>query len=618
VTTIIEPHAPITLAEADLRPRGTVHPSPTDWRDQTLYFLLPDRFSDGGEAERPMFDYQRPDEHRIPDKGAWMAAGKSWQGGTLKGIQSKLPYLKTLGVTTLWIGPLWKQRTELDTYHGYAIQNFLDIDPRFGTRQDLRDLVDAAHEMGMYVLLDIIYNHTGNNWFYDNNGEPRTTMPYRAYAPYPVHSWRSGDGEPIERIIAPNDGVFPLEFQNFDWYNRKGQIGNWDAAGWENPLHPDVEFRRGDFFDLKDLNSEREDVLNALVKVYQYWIALSDCDGFRIDTVKHIGWETSRRFCAAVREYAEAIGKDNFFFLGEVTGGEYLAKSYLDIFGRNLDAILDIGAPKARLAGLVKGTLPAQWYFDQYTAHDLLGGHRETGRYHVSILDDHDMVGNPKRRFSAGNDSPAKYEQAAHAVAVMLLTLGIPCIYYGTEQALNGSQDSHDYTIEPHLSFEDRYIREAMFGAAFGSYETCDCHFFNPNHPTYLRIAALSRIRERQDFVGMALRRGRQYLREITSDPEKPFIQTKAGEIAAWSRIMLEQEVVVALNTHPVESRRAYINVDVTLNPAGKKLQVLYQSDWSDEELRSPPTSQTLAVTNIRGRSAICVELPPAGMMILA
>jgi len=66
-----------------------------------------------------------------------MQAGKIFQGGTLRGITSKLDYLRDLGVTCLWIGPVWKQRADLETYHGYGIQNFLDVDPRFGTRQDI-------------------------------------------------------------------------------------------------------------------------------------------------------------------------------------------------------------------------------------------------------------------------------------------------------------------------------------------------------------------------------------------------------------------------------------------------------------------------------------------------
>ena len=114
----IEEQAPRALDAASLTPRGRVFPSPIHWRDQVFYQLLPDRFSDGGEATRPMFDYRHPGQFAAPDKAAWMAAGNRFVGGTLKGAQSKLDYLQELGVTTLWINPPWRQRTELQTYHG--------------------------------------------------------------------------------------------------------------------------------------------------------------------------------------------------------------------------------------------------------------------------------------------------------------------------------------------------------------------------------------------------------------------------------------------------------------------------------------------------------------------
>jgi len=316
-------------------------------------------------------------------------------------------------------------------------------------------------------------------------------MPYRSEPPYPIHGWRSSEGDSTEDIETNDDGVWPREFQNFDWYTRAGQIGRWDATDGENPLHPDVEFRKGDFFNLKDLNLSRSDTLAALIKVYQYWIALSDCDGFRIDTVKHLPWEVSRNFCGAIHEYAESIGKENFILLGEVTGGSKMAHSYLEIFGRNIDAVLDIGEPTNNLAGMVKGLVPPSQFFRHFGGHDELGSHRETGRYHVSILDDHDMVGrNGKHRFNANNHISSRYAQVAHAVGVQLTTPGIPCVYYGTEQAFDGTESRHDYDIEKELNSEDRYIRESMFGGSFGAFETAGCHFFNPNHPSYLRIAA--------------------------------------------------------------------------------------------------------------------------------
>jgi glycosidase len=614
---VLEPSAPSKIAAADINPRADVHPSPADWRDQILYFLLPDRFSDGREDQRPLFDRGTPEQFRVPDKRAWMEAGRNFQGGTLKGIASKLGYLQALGVTALWLGPVWRQRPELQTYHGYGIQNFFEVDPRFGTRQDLRDLVDAAHARGMYVLLDIIYNHTGNNWFYALNGTPRDTAPYRFQPPYRVHGWRSGTGGSVAGISSLEEGVWPEEFQTVDWYTRAGQIGRFDPEPWEDPLHPDNEFRRGDFFDLKDVDLHREDALSALIRVYQYWIALSDCDGFRIDTVKHTPWEGSRHFCGAIHEYAESIGKEYFWLLGEVTGGAEMARNYLEIFGRNIDAVLDIGAPALQLGGMAKGLTDPRAFFDLFRGHDSLGSHRETGRYHVSILDDHDMVGRGKHRFAAHNGTPGRYQQVAHAVGAQLTTLGVPCLYYGTEQALDGTEDRHDFSIEPERSFEDRYIRESMFGGSFGAFETGGCHFFDPEHPTWLRIAAIARVRNRRDRIGLALRRGRQYLRD-TSFLGRPFAIPARGELVAWSRILFDQEVLAALNTHGTEGRGAQVTVDASLHPAGSTMTVLYHGAWSDAELRDPPRNQTVPVQHHNGRASVRIDLAPAGMAILA
>ncbi|MGF1515454.1 MAG: alpha-amylase family glycosyl hydrolase [Elainellaceae cyanobacterium] len=629
MTTPIEAELPRSLAQASLKPRGKVHPSPATWRDQVLYFLLPDRFSDGKEGDRPLYDPSRA--QKAKDLQAWAAAGKQFQGGTLNGIRSKLDYLQGLGVTTLWIGPIWRQRSDSETYHGYGIQNFLDVDPRFGTRQDLRDLVDAAHDRGMYVLLDIIYNHSGNNFFYDQNGAPVEAEPYRPWPPYPVHGWRSKDGssislsEPLEDI---DDGVWPQEFQNLDYYTCAGKIVNWDVASWEDFMHPDVEFRRGDFFELKDINLTREETLCALIEVYQYWIALSDCDGFRIDTVKHLPWEASRDFCGGVSEFAESIGKENFLLLGEVTGGAQIARNYIEIFGRNIDAVLDIGEPTLRLADFIKGQIPAREFFQQFGGHDELGNHRQLGRYHVSILDDHDMVGRPQKyRFAANNPIDTLDQQIAHAVGVMLTTLGIPCIYYGTEQGFDGAEASGAAAAaEDDHYYEDRYVRESMFGGSaypdrtpFGAFQTAGYHFFDPSHCTYRYIAAIARVRNADDSVGLTLRRGRQYLRPIRTDASgsdvyggSSFRDSQAGELAAWSRLLFRQEVLVVFNTHATEARRADVMVDFGMTPPGSQMTYRYRSD----ALQS--AGETVTVQELDGVAFVSLQLPAAGMAILA
>jgi glycosidase len=620
MATIIEEAPARTLSEADLRPRGQVFPSPVNWRDQILYQLLPDRFSDGREAQRPLFDRNRPEQFNASHKPAWMAAGNKFNGGTLKGIESKLDYLQNLGITTLWINPPWKQRLDLQTYHGYGIQNFLDIDPRFGTRQDLRDLVDAAHDRGMYVILDVIYNHSGSNWFYRDevDGHPKAKMPYRFSPPYPVHGWRSAQGHSIPKPESMDDGVFPEEFQNLDWYNRAGMITHWEALGWEDPMNPLVEFRRGDFFELRDFNLEREDVISALARVYQYWIALSDCDGFRVDAVKHVSPRSSRKFCDAIHGFAESIGKDNFLLVGELTD-DSMVRGYLDIFGRNLDAVLDIVMAPTRLSATVKGLAPPQEFFCLYDEKTLAGSQRQLGIYHVSVLDDHDMSSRPRKERVAAHSEPLphRYEQVAHAVGVMLTVPGIPSIYYGTEQAFDGSQDYHDYGIEAEHAYIDRYIRECMFGGKFGAFGTEGCHFFNPNHPTYLRIAAITRIRNRSDSIGKTLRRGHHYLRE-TSFCDRPFVVPEAGEVIAWSQVLYVTEVLMALNTHGLEQRGAFVTVDRSLHPVGSTLLVLYRSDWSDDHLRHPPQAESLPVQECQGRAVVRVDLSPSGMVILS
>jgi len=617
MVTKIEKAAPRQLTEVDLQPRGRVFPSPMNWRDQFLYQLLPDRFSDSREDQRAQFDYNNPTRFRTQDKASWMAAGNKFNGGTLQGIASKLDYLQGLGVTTLWINPPWKQRIDLQTYHGYGIQNFLEIDPRFGTRQDLRDLVDAAHDRGMYVLLDVIYNHSGSNWFYQDeaDGSPKATMPYRFSPPYPVHGWRSSRGESISQSSSIDDGVFPEEFQNLDWYNRLGMIVHWEASAWEDPMNPNVEFRQGDFFELRDFNLENSEVIAALARVYQYWIALSDCDGFRVDAVKHVSPSASRKFCDAIHGFAQSIGKDNFLLVGELTD-DSMVRGYLDIFGRNLDAVLDIVAAPNKLTAMVKGLSHPGEFFCLYDENTLAGSQRQLGSYHVAVLDDHDMSSRPgKHRFAAHSDVPNRYTQVAHAVGVMLTMPGTPSIYYGTEQAFDGSESRHDYSIEPEHAYVDRYIREAMFGGKFGAFETEGCHFFNPTHPTYLRIAAIARIRNRQDGVGKALRRGHHYVRE-TSFCDPPFALAGAGELVAWSQILYVTEVLMALNTNGTEERGAFVTVDSALHPIGSTMQILYRSDWSDGELQHPP-DPTLTVESCQGRAVVRVDLPAAGMMIL-
>lgn len=546
----------------------TWHPSPFDWRDEVLYFLLPDRFSDGGEAGRPLLTRANIEAlRRAPSRPdinwqQWAAAGSRFNGGTLNGITSKLEYLHGLGVSALWIGPVFKQRAKLDTYHGYGIQDFLDVDPRFGTRLDLQNLVKAAHARGIRVILDVIVNHSGDNWGYVPPlaalNAARNEPPYRGWPDFYGNrdgwqlAWRDSNAQGFTAdasvVAQPDEGVWPEELRTVSAYTRAGS-GSLGEGAIDDPH---AENKRTDFFSLKDFALDNPGTLRFLTECYKYWIAISDCDGFRIDTVKHMSLEETRNFCGAIREFADTIGKHNFLLVGEIAGGDFFQDYVLDhlaVMQRNLSAALDIGSGRITLNEVAKGRQPGIDYFRGFEeSASGFESHRAFGNRHVSILDDHDHVFGVKLRYSAEipDSSPVKDLHVAAATALQLLTLGIPCIYYGTEQALAGpAQSQLGFLGDQGWGSNDRFLREAMFGPAngFGAFGTVGKHVFDVNAPAYRRIAAICAVRARYQV----LRLGRQYARQVRL-PGTGFDYPAAGEIIAWSRILDNIEALCVVN----------------------------------------------------------------------
>ena len=465
---------PDRLAQVVLPTHQSYSPSPADWRDEVLYFLLVDRFSDGNEASRPLLDRTNVAAARPNQSNGqpwrfdlWAQSGNErFQGGTLNGVRSQLGYLSGLGVTALWLSPVMRQRGHAntfhsDTYHGYGVADFLDVDPRFGTRLDLIDLVDAAHQAGIRIILDIIFNHTGQNWNYPGNVEKE------AFRQWPDHynfgNWLGANGEPISAITSTDQGAWPTEFQDPARYTRAG-TGDLGKGALDDPH---AENKRSDFEVLRDLATDVDPTLARLVEVYKYWIALTDCDGFRIDTFKHVALEEARNFCGAIKEYALSLGKNDFFLVAESPGDE-AALFALNGLRRNLNAILDIGGARPALEAVGKGLAPQTAYFNGFDEFDPgLGSHRNAGDQHVSVLNDHDQLGSIRLRFTP--DLTFDHQVVA-PVAIQLFTLGIPMIYYGTEQALAPPEapvrqflpDFPGQVDHP----SDRYLREAMFGPA--------------------------------------------------------------------------------------------------------------------------------------------------------
>jgi glycosidase len=653
---------------------GNYSSSPVDWRDEVLYFLLPDRFSDGREDARPMLTRQEVQELKVrPDRNSWSwrdwaESGKRWQGGTLRGVRGRLDYLRQLGVTALWIGPVFTQRARLDSYHGYGIQDFLDVDTRFGSRQDLVDLVTAAHDRGLRVILDVIVNHTGDNWAYVPPGRPLAAgINEPRYLPWPRYysdpgdpetrgwqvAWRDEEDVPSMPtggdVDGRSEGVWPRELQAVTCYTRAGG----GSLGSGEPGDPHAEYRRTDFFSLKDLALDVDGALTELVTCFSYWIALTDCDGFRIDTVKHMSLDEARTFCGAVREYADSLGKRNFLLVGEIAGGDDLQDFVLDqlaLAQRNLSAALDIGSARTNLEAVAKGLAPGSVYLSGFDAASQgFESHRAAGNRHVSIVDDHDHVVGRKLRFSAGipDDSPVKDFQVCAATAFQLFTLGIPCIYYGTEQAFAGPAQSQLQYLTAHGwgggDFADRYLREAMFGPehprahhrlplatqvdevdrglpGFGPFGTSGRHAFDQASPSYRRIAALCALRGQHPV----LRIGRQYPRQLRL-PHTGFQLPSVGELVAWSRILDAAEAVVVVNANGGAPRGGDVVVAAELSPPGTPyLVVANTAQTGASPGRYTGTHPVGELLPVRGRGSPdepaflqIRDVPPAEVLVL-
>jgi hypothetical protein len=260
-----------------------------------------------------------------------------------------------------------------------------------------------------------------------------------------------------------------------------------------------------------------------------------------------------------------------------------------------LNATLDISGGRLALRDLSRGLSDPSRYFSGFDVGSApLGSHRNLGDKLMSVLDDHDHVYGEKLRFAARavND-----HQTTAATAIQLLTPGIPCLYYGTEQGFAGPEETERSWL-PGWGVHDRYLREAMFGPrfprahgragvpgigggngldhelpGFGPFGTAGAHCFDPTHPLYQRTAAITAARA--SFP--ALRSGRQYPRPVSVFGE-PFGPARAGELFGWSRVLADEEALCIINPNGLVVRGADVLVDAQLNLPDSTMTVILNS----------------------------------------
>jgi glycosidase len=497
--------------------------------EEIVYFVLPDRFENGDRAN----DRGGLAGDRL--RTGFDPAHKGfYHGGDLKGLTRRLDYVAGLGATAIWLGPIYRNKPvqgppgrESAGYHGYWITDFTDVDPHFGTREDLRQLVDAAHARGMKVYLDIITNHSADVIKYREC--PANDCAYRGLADYP-HSRRGGPSgeainpgfEGIDRPAQRPDNFARLTRPDFAYtpYVPADEAAVKKPAWLNDPIYyhnrGDTTFSgesstMGDFSGLDDLFTEHPRVVEGFIGIFGKWIDDFGIDGFRIDTARHVNPEFWQAFVPAMLERARARGIPNFHIFGEVYDPDpgMLARfTRVDSYPTVLDfafqsAVTDVvakGQGTARLARL-------------FSADPLYAGGEATARQLPTFLGNHDM-GRFARFVREANPGASDEEVLKRVIlghAVMFLSRGVPVVYYGDEQGFAGDGGDQDAREDMFPSKVAIYNDNRLVGSPATTAQSN----FDPQSKLYRAIAALAAIRRGDP----AIRRGEQVVRAYGDSP---------------------------------------------------------------------------------------------------
>ncbi len=451
-------------------------PSPADWRDINIYQLFTDRFADSGTDQLASY------------KPSWKCESQSYpynrnfhHGGDWNGLRNNIPYLTGMGVKAVWISGVQMNDQGKDTrytpYHQYHPENFFKCDPAMGTFAELKQLIDALHDAGIYVILDVAPNH-----MCDKNGLSGDADNY----------YNSGGGT----LQWWNDSnKHPAPFDNLAYFHNNGTIQCWDC---------DPENKKGQFKGTDDLNTDNGDsganaaVQDILAKAFKNLIDATDCDGFRVDAIKHVDYTWIRNWADAIRDHAAYRGKNDFIMFGELFtySSSALASFCSDGYGFNSALFFPISQT-------IKGVFgDGNWtgYLGQ-TMNEVsqfgVGANRL-----VAFIDNHDL-----NRISlqiSGTDTGNAEWKLKPAMSFLYLATPVPCLYFGTEHAFNQGGHYNGSNKTSDNPDDGDWQRECMFDKGFQPGPASGNKLAATNAPLYQHIAWLNGIRD--DYI--SLRRG--------------------------------------------------------------------------------------------------------------
>lgn len=362
------------------------------WVNETIWYqIFPDRFCRGKDSKA---------EEDLTPWRAGEVTNEERFGGNLAGIREKLPYLKELGITGIYLNPI----TEAETIHKYDTKDYTKIDPQFGDGAIFAELVKEAHRRGIRIMVDAVFNHCG-----------------RKFAPW----------------------LDVLEKGRASRYANWFMVQDWSAVGKKADTR-DGRFYSFAFADgMPKINTNNPEVIEYFCRICESWIEDYDIDGIRFD----VGNEVSHRFLKEINRRLKQK-KEDIYLLGEIwhdasqwlQGDEYDSVMNYPLLSGIHDFFLDKSRKKEEFEYMVNRC---------YTMYM-----QQSNNVMFNLLDSHDT----ERLMNRFHDLDIFYQQ----LAVLFTMPGSPCIYYGTEIALEGGHDPDCRRCMPWAALESEENQSRM------------------------------------------------------------------------------------------------------------------------------------------------------------
>lgn len=386
-----------------------------------LYMLMPDRFASSGV-----------DRSNIKGMKAYTINRKEpslRHGGDINGIRQHLDYFKELGVTALWFTPVLENNLpdggKSSSYHGYATTNYYRVDPRFGSNDDYIQLIDEAHQKGLKVVMDMIFNHCGfdHPWVSDMPSHDWLNTPEWLLPENQAHNKTT---KTIDGAAQVNDKYLQTSYKLtpvLDPYASEIDLKE-TVDGWFVPTMP-------------DLNQRNSHLMTYLIQNSEWWIETAGINGIRMDTYPYADRTAMARWMEVLNdEYP------NFNTVGEtwVTEPAYTAAwqkdSKLSTQNSNLKTVMDFAFFDRINAGKNEET-DGWWNGFNRVYNSLCYDYLYNDpSYVMAFIENHDT----DRFLGEGQDTLALKQ----ALALLLTINRIPQLYYGTEVLMNGTKKRTD------------------------------------------------------------------------------------------------------------------------------------------------------------------------------